>query len=253
MRGSAGNPAEAALEYARRGLPVFPCIPRGKNPLTDHGYLDATTDADQVEEWWRRHPRANIGGVPGGAGLLVLDVDGPEGERAAQGLGVLAEPTLTVQTARGLHLYYLHPGGHVGNRRLAAGLDVRADGGYVLLPPSLHPSGARYTWLRRCDPLPLPPAVGEALRPPMRATAWGDATPLIEAGTARRRAYVAAAIEAECLDLARTSEGNRNNRLNEAAFSLARFVETREVARYWGARGVARFGGGWAELGAAVF
>lgn len=222
--------ARAMLGYARHGWPVFPIQPRGKAPLTDDGFKAATTDEAQLAGWWARWPEANIGFVPGRAGLVVLDIDGPEGESAAQRLGLLAEPTLTIATARGVHLYFRHPGGHIGNRRLAPGLDVRADAGYVLLPPSVHPSGARY----RCilgtvdGIIPLPPDALEALRPPRREPRAYEGPP-VNAGTPRRRAYVTAAIEAECLELASTGEGNRNNRLNTAAYSLARFVETGEA------------------------
>src|SRR5439155_22631730 len=107
---------------------------------------------------------ANIGFVPGRAGLLVLDPDGPEGEAAAQALGLLSEPTTQVQTARGRHLYFQHPGGHIGNAPLAPHLDVRADDGYVLLPPSIPPSGVRYRWGSKLEELkPLPPAAVAAL------------------------------------------------------------------------------------------
>lgn len=222
--------ADAAPAYARRGWPVFPIQVRGKAPLTEDGFKAATTDEDQITAWWSRWPTANIGLVPGRAGLIVLDIDGPEGEDTAQRLGLLAEPTLTIATARGMHLYFRHPGGHIGNRRLAPGLDVRADAGYVLLPPSVHPSGAKYKRVLGtiADILPLPPDALAALRPPRRESRAYEGPP-VNAGTPRRRAYVVAAIEAECLELASTTEGNRNNQLNSAAFSLARFIETGEA------------------------
>ena len=74
---------KAALSYARRSIPVFPCQPGGKRPLTYNGFWDATTDAPRIKAWWRQWPSANIG-VPTGkkSGLLVLDIDsrggGPE-------------------------------------------------------------------------------------------------------------------------------------------------------------------------------
>ena len=67
---------QAALRYAELGYPVFPCVPGGKAPATAHGFLDATTDAGQIEAWWTARPDANIG-MPT-AGLLVVDVDGPD-------------------------------------------------------------------------------------------------------------------------------------------------------------------------------
>jgi hypothetical protein len=65
-----------ALDYAARGWAVFPLD--GKRPLVDHGFKDATTDTEKVAVWWDRWPNANIGLLPVSAGLLVVDVDGPE-------------------------------------------------------------------------------------------------------------------------------------------------------------------------------
>lgn len=222
--------SDAANQYVARGWPIFPCCRRGKAPITERGFRDATTDPDTVAAWWAENPDANIGFVPGRVGLLVLDIDGPNGEREAQDLGLFSEPTLTVTTGRGRHLYFHHPGGQIGNRKLAAELDVRADAGYVLLPPSVHPSGRQYRadgtveWIK-----PLSPAALEALRKPkFRPIPSGDAAP-VDSGTPRRVAYVRAAIEQECMELAQTPEGGRNEALNRAAFALARFIATGEA------------------------
>src|SRR4051794_23138325 len=76
----AADPASAVAWLAMAGVPVFPCVPDGKQPLTKHGFHDATTDLAQVHRWWRRTPRANIG-VPTGAtaGVVVVDVDVHDG------------------------------------------------------------------------------------------------------------------------------------------------------------------------------
>jgi hypothetical protein len=151
--------AALAAGYAAQGWPIFPIKPRDKQPLTLTGFKAASSDAAQVARWWTTWPDANIGCVPGQTGHIVIDVDGPEGEAAAQALGLLAEPTLTVVTARGRHLWFKHPGGTIGNAPLAAHLDVRADQGYVLLPPSVHPSGTVYRWQGKLEGvLTLPPA-----------------------------------------------------------------------------------------------
>ena len=71
----------AALGYARAGWPVFPIIPRDKNPITPNGFKDATTDGDRVRQWWEQHPGANIGLVPGRAGLIVIDIGAPDFNR----------------------------------------------------------------------------------------------------------------------------------------------------------------------------
>jgi hypothetical protein len=67
---------------------------------------------DLLRKWWRQWPDANIGALPAAFGCLVADVDGPDGELAAERLGLLAEPTLEVVTGRGRHLHILAPGRH---------------------------------------------------------------------------------------------------------------------------------------------
>ena len=136
----------AALALAKDGFRVFPCIPRTKDPLTAHGFHDATCDEAQIRAWWRKWPRANIGLRPGPK-YLVLDIDGPEGEQTARELGIAELDTVQVLTGRGRHLYFLHPGGEIGNAALGPNIDVRADKGYVMAPPSVHPDGRIYAWL----------------------------------------------------------------------------------------------------------
>ena len=65
---------DAALRYAEMGYRVFPCAPGDKNPITDHGFHDASTDADTIERWWAKHPNANVGIAT--EGLAVIDIDG---------------------------------------------------------------------------------------------------------------------------------------------------------------------------------
>ncbi|MFX6759426.1 bifunctional DNA primase/polymerase, partial [Acinetobacter baumannii] len=77
LRAATGLPLpDAARKFAEAGVPVFPCRPRGKQPRTEHGFRDASTDLGQVTAWWRRWPTANIG-VPTGAvsSFEVVDVD----------------------------------------------------------------------------------------------------------------------------------------------------------------------------------
>ncbi len=152
----------AAVTYAGQGWHVVPlhnapqgrcscgnstCPSPGKHPRTSHGLLEATADPTVVAGWWARWPDANVGVLPGRSGFVVIDLDGPEGEQTAEAVGLLAEPTLEVQTGRGRHRWYRHPGGHVPNGTLGPKTDIRGDAGYVLAPPSVHPTGAVYRWL----------------------------------------------------------------------------------------------------------
>lgn len=155
----------AAVRYAEHGWAIFPLRPRSKHPLHKDagGFHEATSDPQTVADWWAQDPNANIGLAPGPSRLLIADVDGATAELTARALGLFDEPTLTVETGRpdfpGRHLYFRHPGGSVGNLRLAIydgklqrvpgtdpGLEIKADAGYVLLPPSIHPSGRVYRW-----------------------------------------------------------------------------------------------------------
>ncbi len=142
----------AALSYASVGLPVFPCRP-DKSPRTKRGFKDATTDPKQIKAWWCKWPDASIG-IPTGkvSGIIAIDVDildSWEGLVADQG----GEPdTLQAKTGReggGWHVIFRHPGMPVSctSGKLATGIDVKGDGGYIIVPPSIHSSGTEYAWL----------------------------------------------------------------------------------------------------------
>ena len=141
---------EAARAFAAAGVPVFPCVPRGKRPLIrdGRGFRDATTNLAQVEAWWRRAPEANIG-IPTGAvsGVVVVDVDvhGPvngydQFARADRAGLVDGWEVLARSPSGGMHAYY--PASDGGTQRswqaARAGIDFRGDGGYIVAPPSLR-------------------------------------------------------------------------------------------------------------------
>ena len=139
---------DAAIRHAEMGYPVFPCTPGGKTPLTPHGFQDATTDSVQIEAWWERHPKANVA-MPTG-GLLVVDVDGPDNPWPKDPAKVLDLSSGAVSlTPRGGRHYIFRqpPGKEWGNTagRIAPRVDTRANGGYILLPPSIV-DGAQYRW-----------------------------------------------------------------------------------------------------------
>ncbi len=160
----------AALELARAGWCVFPCQPRGpkaKSPLTEHGHLDATSDADMNKAWWTTWPEAMIG-APVPLSLLVLDIDPRNGgsfEALEQAAGPIAD-TLTAWSGRGdggRHLYFERPYGELTSTRLPKGIDLKSNG-YTILPPSVHPaSGEPYRWELR-EVAPLTPQLRELLR-----------------------------------------------------------------------------------------
>lgn len=146
------SPAVAALRFAEAGVPVFPCVPNEKRPLTPQGFKNATADPVMVERWWRRWPDANIG-LPTGAasGFDVVDVDihtGGDGFRSlklAEDARLLTGWAAKVRTpSGGLHLYF--PASETAQRSWqapGAHVDFRGAGGYIIAPPSkvLRPGG----------------------------------------------------------------------------------------------------------------
>jgi len=211
---------EAALSYARRGWPVFPCAPRAKTPLTPHGLKDATTDPDIIRAWFARWPQANIAIVTGDeSGFFVLDVDpragGDETLRdLEQQFGPLPETVESLTGGGGRHILFRCPLG-LRCAKLGEGLDLKANGGYIIAPPSIHPSGRAYGWDAAHHPedvelAPAPawllnligqatrsgpaPAVGERIPEGQR-----NATLTSLAGSLRRKGLSPAAIEAALL------------------------------------------------------
>ena len=147
---------KAALAYAKRGVPVFPCEPGAKRPLTRNGHWDASTDPRVIERWWKRWPSANVG-VPTGrkSGVVVLDVDlddgGLESLAKLELAGAPAPKTARARTGGGgIHIFFRHPTeAEIRNsaRLLGPGLDVRGEGGYVVVPPSR--TQGTYEWVDR--------------------------------------------------------------------------------------------------------
>jgi hypothetical protein len=141
---------EFALKYAADGFAVFPCRPKGKEPmgsLAPNGCLDATTDPETIKRWWTRCPDANIGMVTGKkSGVSAVDLDGPEGVASGRAMGISS--SVTALTGNGKQLFFSDPNGSLKNsvKKLGMGMDTRGEGGYCVIPPSLHPNGKRYCW-----------------------------------------------------------------------------------------------------------
>ena len=153
---------EVALAYAQNGFFVFPC--KGdKSPLTPHGYKDATSDIEQIKRWWTLYPDAMIG-FPTGARNRVwaLDVDRPKNPGEFDGNLSLAElverfgplPDTWTQTtlSGGTHYIFAYPqdGLSIPNtsNQIAKKLDVRGDGGYIIMAPSKNSNGGGYNLLK---------------------------------------------------------------------------------------------------------
>ena len=128
---------DAALAYAAKGIPVFPC--RNKKPHTKHGFKDASTSPDQIRAWWTRWPNAWIA-IPTGkaSGFDVLDLDAKKGK---DGFACVPEwerltPIIAMTPSDGAHLYFAVDGVTCSVDKIAPGIDTRGEGGYVICPPS---------------------------------------------------------------------------------------------------------------------
>lgn len=147
----------AALMYAERGLAVFPLAEGTKIPCIQGGFTQATTDAEQIRLFWTARPNCNIGIATGGLsnGLAVIDVDldNDKGEDGYITLrewesehGELPETACATTPRGGMHLYFIsdEPVSSTVNKEL--GIDVRAEGGFVVAPPSIRDDGRLYEW-----------------------------------------------------------------------------------------------------------
>ena len=160
----------AALGYAGLGWSVLPLGAKSKRPLIAWRALEARrAGGAEIQGWFRRWPDANVGIVTGAISrLIVLDIDPKHGGEI--GLAALVRrhgplrPTVEAATGGGgRHFYFASPGGEIRNRAgLAQGIDLRGDGGYIVAPPSIHPSGRPYAWVAGRSPhefplAPMPP------------------------------------------------------------------------------------------------
>lgn len=215
MRRVAAEPTleYAAARYANLGIPVFPCAPGGKTPLTSNGFHAATTSAGRVRDWWQRNPDANIG-IPTGAvsGVVVVDVDVHSGasgynafERARNASLANGWSWLVRTPSGGLHAYY--PAAPRIEQRSwqvpAAHIDFRGDGGYVIAPPSrlmVNDLPTTYAVIAAANHSPRPVDALELrrfLEPPRRVAPRSELPP-IGARVDKLAAWVASRPEGGC-------------------------------------------------------
>jgi putative DNA primase/helicase len=161
---------DAARAYAERGWAVFPCQPKSKQPLTAHGFKDASTDLKQIRAWWTDCPEANVAIATGAvSSITVFDVDikpwkDVHGDQSL--LALLAEygalpSTLYQRTwSGGLQYIFAHaPGVRNSTSKVGPHLDIRGDGGYVIVPPSIVEEDDRfgvYAWQNDAEVAPMP-------------------------------------------------------------------------------------------------
>jgi putative DNA primase/helicase len=153
------------FNFAVNGWPILPL--HGKIPAIagGRGFHDATTESHVIGQWVQHYPRCNWGIRTGGiSGLVVLDVDPRNGGMETlhdllKEYGTLPD-TFTIKTGGGgYHYYFQHPGKRIPSKAnaLGPGLDIKADGGYVVAPGSIHPETCvKYETMVKCTPAELP-------------------------------------------------------------------------------------------------
>jgi putative DNA primase/helicase len=177
---------DAALRWAARGIPVFPCKRTTKQPLTRHGFKDATANEAQIREWWTTWPRAMIGiptGTASGIDVLDLDLKPDEGIDGREFVSTRLSPLVVLTPSGGEHQYFRSACQvRCTTDVIAPGVDTRGDGGYAIVPPSSNSVGT-YEFVTGDeadldDPTALPQLPGDLLdKLGARHAGWSGTTP----------------------------------------------------------------------------
>ena len=154
---------EAAIHYVRDlGFAVHPLKPRSKEPATANGLKDATVDVDQIKQAWGSRPTMNLAAATGVASgnvfVIDVDVDNDSGKDGMEVLrawerehGELPETVTAITGRGGLHLFYRSENPVRGSVNEDVSVDIRGEGNYVMLSPSIHPNGRKVEWENHPD------------------------------------------------------------------------------------------------------
>ncbi len=247
-------PIETYWDLYNLELSVIPVRARSKGPPLVHWskYRHRRADEAVIKKWLSRWPDANPAVITGRvSGAIVLDADGLVAKTTLASMGGVPV-TWTVRTPNGHHYYFRYPGyrrgasGRIKNFvKKLPGLDLRADGGYVIAPGSVHPGGGVYTWEPGLSPDDVPLAdppdwLNEILdfeedeeeesrdegerEHGMGHGTHGPETPQSNAGVKSRRTYAEAALRGEVDKVSQSREGRRNDQLNRSAFALGQLI-----------------------------
>jgi putative DNA primase/helicase len=229
------------------------CASAGKHPRTKNGLHDASTDEAKIRRWWETWEDANIGVATGKeAGIFALDVDPRRGGTEALASleaehGKLPETRTADTGGGGVHYLFKYPDFPVKNSTgvLGPGLDIRGEGGAIVVAPSLHTSGNRYRWRNDAPIVDAPEWVLRLLRAEHKSRANGSAvisgaipeghrndTLMSLAGTMRRRGMGAEEIEAALLvtNIKRCDPPLAEDEVRKIASSVCRYKPAGEAA-----------------------
>ncbi len=243
----------AALFYASLGWKVIPlhniengqCTcgkpdcngSSGKHPRLKNWPEEATTDPMKIIGWWNTWPNANVGVT----GQFIVDIDGPQGEESLKNREWPRTPT--AKTGKGKHYHFKWPAVDFPIKNdvsILPGVDIRVAKGQAVMPPSMHYTGIRYEWEidpSACELAELPTwfidilrekrGKPEAIAPvPKTSDPYAAAQKWAETDD-RYKKYAEAALRDEAIKLMNAPEGERNDTLNDAAFSLGQLVGAR--------------------------
>jgi putative DNA primase/helicase len=220
------------LQFVKLGCAVFPVVEGGKKPAVTNGVHAAKKSLKLIEKHFTAHPRQNWAIATGQASqIIVLDIDGPEGQESFKKLieaNCPVSKTVIVRTPHGRHIYFKAPAYRVPNSasRIAPGIDVRGDGGYVVGPGSANPDGA-YTIVHGPDEAEIAPAPEWLLKKIAEAAPAPEPLRVQQIAIAdrnRAEAYAAAALGRELDRLRKAPLHQRNTTLNLCAFKLGQFL-----------------------------
>ncbi|PSH02667.1 MAG: hypothetical protein CXZ00_16265 [Acidobacteria bacterium] len=211
---------QAALEYERHGLGVIPLRPRDKRPLLASWgeFQDRRATPDEIRAWAEHWPDMNLGLVTGRvSGVVAVDIDGPEGAAWAEA----NLDKVAIQTTGkdyGFHVFFRQNGVPVKNAvRIAPQVDVRGDGGYVVIAPSIHPNGKQYE-------LHFGPGKTWADLPDWEGITPDEKKQEAEATQTTGTRYGLAALKGEIKKLCAAEPGTQNDTLTKTAFALGRLI-----------------------------
>ncbi|MBY3543652.1 AAA family ATPase [Rhizobium laguerreae] len=247
------QPLELAQHYVAAGYPVFPCRAKPedvsdpttgeietkheKTPYTSNGLRGASKFSRIIQRWWSDNPDALVG-VPTGApsGFWVLDLDLKPGvadghqwlEAMESANGPLPETKRAKTANGGTHIFFRHVQGVRNRGGLGSGVDVRGEGGYVVMPGSVMADGRHYKWVSEASIAEAPDWLLELVLP--RQASAGPAQPFsYQSGTNDH--YVNKAVDEELALLATSGQGGRGAQLNASAYALGQFVGAGALSR----------------------
>lgn len=224
---------KTALAYLSYKWSIFPLCPMSKVPALRKWQQFQTTRPTEalVKAWWTNTPGFNIALATGAISCIVVaDCDTPEAVARYMSHKDY-KPTLAVVTGQGMHFYHHAPGFRVNNAvRLLPDLDIRGDGGYVVAPPSVHPSGKRYHWYKRDLIQPLPGYILELVKTKenMRSAPRPNT---FTAPKARSVTPQQGYLSRQCDRIASAPEGERNNCLYVGAIMAGHIVRDGGLTR----------------------